>query len=94
MIRLPDFVTEKDFAWAVENASKKKKMDCLSAEFLTVDEGLCVQIMHFDPFDDEPATIEIMDAYLKENGCINDVNDKRLHHEVYMSDARKVAPEK
>lgn len=94
VIRLPDFITERDFAWAVEAASKKKKMDCSSAEFLTVDEGLCVQIMHLGPFDDEPATIKIMDTYLKQHGYVNDINDKRLHHEIYMSDARKTAPEK
>ena len=94
IIRLPDFVTEKDFTWAVETATKKKKLDCFSAEFLTIDEGLCVQIMHLGPFDDEPATVAIMDAYLAENGYVNDLTDTRLHHEIYMSDARKVAPEK
>lgn len=94
VIRLPDFVTEKDFAWAVESASKKKKLDCSSAEFLTVEEGLCVQIMHLGPFDDEPATVAIMDAYLEEKGYVNDITEERLHHEIYLSDARKVAPEK
>lgn len=94
VIRLPDFVTRKDFDWAVETASKKKKIDCSSAEFFTVEEGLCVQIMHHGPFDDEPATVEIMDKYLEENGYVNDLSQTRLHHEIYMSDAQKVAPEK
>ena len=94
VIRLPDFITEKDFSWAVQTATEKKKMDCSSAEFLTVDEGLCVQIMHLGSFDSEPATVALMDDYLKEQGYVNDLNDKRLHHEIYMSDARKVAPEK
>lgn len=94
VIRLPDFVTEKDFKWAVETAEKKKKLDCSSAEFLTVDEGLCVQIMHIGAFDDEPKTVAIMDKFLEDNGYENDMNDKRLHHEIYMSDARKVSPEK
>ena len=94
VIRLPDFVSEKDLEWAKETATKKKKIDCSSAEFLTVDEGLCVQIMHLGAFDDEPATIAIMDNYIRENGYINDLTDKRLHHEIYLSDARKVAPEK
>ena len=94
VIRLPDFISEKDFNWAVETAAKKKKIDCSSAEFVTIDEGLCVQIMHMGPFDDEPATVKIMDEYIKENGYVNDMNGKRLHHEIYMSDARKVAPEK
>ena len=94
VIRLPDFVTKADFNWAVETATNKKKIDCSSAEFLTVDEGLCVQIMHEGPFDDEPATVAIMDEYIKANGYVNDITDKRLHHEIYMSDARKVPPEK
>ena len=94
VIRLPDFVTEKDFEWAAETAAKNKKIDCSSAEFLTVEEGLCVQIIHNGPFDDEPATVAIMDDYIKQNGYVNDINEKRLHHEIYMSDARKVAPEK
>ena len=94
MIRLPDFVTEKDFAWAVETATKKKGMDCSAAEFLTVDEGLCVQIMHIGAYDDEPASIALMDEYIRENGYANDFSRERLHHEIYLSDARKVAPEK
>lgn len=94
VIRLPDFVTEKDFKWAIETAEKKKKLDCSSAEFLTVYEGLCVQIMHIGAFDDEPKTVAVMDKFLEDNGYENDMNDKRFHHEIYMSDARKVAPEK
>lgn len=94
VIRLPDFVLEKDFKWAVEAVEKKKKLDCSSAEFLTVDEGLCVQIMHIGAFDNEPKTIAVMNKFLEDNGYENDMNDKRLHHEIYMSDARKVSPEK
>lgn len=94
VIRLPDFITEKDFAWAVQTATEKKKVDCSSAELLTIDEGLCVQIMHLGSFDLEPATVALMDEYLEEHGYVNDINEKRLHHEIYMSDARRVAPEK
>lgn len=94
VIRLPDFVTEKDFQWAVATASEKKKIGCSSAEFLTVDEGLCVQIMHVGSYDDEPATVALMDEYLVKNGYENDMRAGRLHHEIYLSDARKVAPEK
>ena len=94
VIRLPDFITKKDFEWAVETATKKKKLDCSSAEFMTIDEGLCVQIMHLGSFDDEPKTVALMDAYLEQNGYVNDVNRDRSHHEIYLSDARKVAPEK
>lgn len=94
VIRLPDFITKKDFDWAVETAAKKKKLDCSKAEFLTVDEGLCVQIMHIGPFDKEPATVAVMDRFLAENGFQNEFSNTRLHHEIYLSDARKVPPEK
>lgn len=94
VIRLPDFITEKDFAWSVQMATDKKKIDCSPAEFLTVDEGLCVQIMHLGSFDSEPATVAMMDDYLKEQGYENDINEQRMHHEIYMTDARRVAPEK
>ena len=94
VIRLPDFVTEADFRWAVETAAKKKKLDCSAAEFLTVDEGLCVQIMHIGPYDDEPATVAVMDRYLHENEYVNDLSETRLHHEIYLSDARKIEPAK
>ena len=91
---MPDFITRKDFDWAVEMAAKKKKLDCSMAEFLTVDEGLCVQIMHVGPFDNEPETVAVMDRFLAENGFQNDFSNTRLHHEIYLSDARKVPPEK
>ena len=94
VIRLPEFVTKEDFDWAVETATKKKKMDCSSAEFLTIEEGLCVQIMHLGSYDTEPETVALMDAYLQENGYENDINEQRLHHEIYLSDPRKAEPEK
>ena len=94
LIRLPDFVTERDFQWAAETATKKKGIDCSKAEFMTVAEGLCVQCMHLGPYDTEPATVARMDAYLKEAGYRNDFSHKRLHHEIYLSDARKTPPEK
>ena len=94
VIRLPDFITKKDFDWAVETAQKKKKIDCTSAEFLTLEEGLCVQMMHFGSFDDEPQSVSIINEYIENNGYENDINEKRLHHEIYLSDARKVPTEK
>lgn len=94
VIRLPDFVSEADFRWAVETASKKKKLDCSKAEFLPVDEGLCVQILHIGAFDDEPATVEQMNKFISEQGFVHDFSDTRLHHEIYLSDARKVPSEK
>ena len=94
VIRLPEFVKKKDFDWAVEEAARKKKLGGGVAEFLTIEEGLCVQIMHIGPFDHEPSTVALMDQYIAENGYANDMNENRLHHEIYLSDARKVAPEK
>ena len=94
VIRLPDFVTKTDFDWAVQTAAKKKHLDCSSAEFLTIEEGLCVQMMHVGSYDDEPASVAVMDEYLAQNGYANDLTAERLHHEIYISDPRKTAPEK
>ena len=94
VIRLPDFVTEKDLEWAKETAAKKKKLDCSSVEFLTIEEGLCVQIMHTGSYDNEPESVELMDRFIHENGCENDFGKNRLHHEIYLSDPRKTAPDK
>ena len=94
VIRLPDFVTCEVFDWAVQEATKKKKIDCSIAEYLQVDEGLCVQCLHVGSYDDEPATVEAMDAFAREQGYVIDLSQDRRHHEIYLSDARKVAPEK
>lgn len=93
-IRLPDFVTKADLDWAVEEATRKKKADYSKAEFLTYDEGLCVQCMHVGPYDDEPGTVASMHEYMDSQGYSLDITDRRLHHEIYLSDARRVAPEK
>jgi len=94
VIRLPDFVTKADFEWAIEEATRKKKMDFSKVEFLEIEEGLCVQCMHSGSYDDEPATVAAMDKFIADNGYENDISDTRRHHEIYLSDARKVAPEK
>jgi len=94
VIRVPDFVTENDFLWAVEEATKKKKKDFSSVKFITVKEGLCVQCMHNGSYDDEPATVGLMDSFIAENGYENDFSDTRLHHEIYLSDPRKTATDK
>ena len=93
-IRLPDFVTKADFDWAVEMAAAKKKADFSAARFETLEEGLCVQCMHIGSYDDEPATVALMEAFANEQGYASDFSDTRLHHEIYLSDARRVAPEK
>ncbi|MCM1253654.1 MAG: GyrI-like domain-containing protein [Clostridium sp.] len=94
VIRLPDFVTKEDFDWAIEEASHKKQKDFSKVEFLTYDEGLCVQCMHIGAYDDEPATVEMMHEFMRAEGYGLDITQKRLHHEIYLSDARKVAPER
>ncbi len=93
-IRLPDFVTKADFDWAVSEATAKKKTDFSKAEFLSVNEGLCVQCMHIGPYDDEPATVALMHEFMEQQGYRLDITDARRHHEIYLSDARKTAPEK
>ena len=93
-IRLPDFVSRADFDWAAAEAVRKKGIDTSMLEYLAVDEGLCVQAMHIGPYDDEPATVARMDAFVAANGLDNDFTDARWHHEIYLSDPRRVAPER
>ena len=94
LIRLPDFVTKADFDWAVAEATQKKKTGFSKVEFFTYNEGLCVQCMHIGSYDDEPATIELMHQYAEENGYEINITDTRYHHEIYLSDARRVPPER
>ena len=94
VIRLPDFVSEEEFKWAKEEATRKKKADFSKVQFFHYEEGLCVQCMHIGPYDDEPATVKQMDEYIAEQGYTNDFNEQRYHHEIYLSDVRKTAPEK
>ncbi len=89
VIRLPDFVSKEDFDWAVEEATKKKQMDLSKVEFFTYNEGLCVQCMHIGSYDNEPETLDKMHQFAEENQYCIDINDKRLHHEIYLSDPRK-----
>lgn len=89
VIRLPDFVTKKDFDWAIEEATNKKKQDFSKVEFLNYDEGVCVQCMHIGSYDNEPATVELMHRYMTENGYELDITGERLHHEIYLSDPRR-----
>lgn len=94
VIRLPDFVTKKDFEWAIKEATLKKKQDFSKVEFFTYDEGLCVQCMHIGPFDNEPKTVQLMHDFIEKNGYELDITNKRLHHEIYLSDARKISPDR
>lgn len=94
VIRLPEFVTQEEFHWAVQEATRKKKLDCSSAELLTIDEGICVQIMHLGSYDSEPESIALMHRYAEEQGYAIDMTNNRLHHEIYLSDPRRSVPEK
>ena len=94
LIRLPDFVTKAEFDWAVSEAERKKQTDFSKAEFLTYNEGLCVQCMHIGSYDSEPATVGLMHEFMEQHGYTLDISDSRFHHEIYLSDARKTAPEK
>ena len=94
VIRLPDFVTKEEFDWAVSEAENKKKADFSKVEFLTYNEGKCVQCMHIGPYDNEPGTIRLMREFAEEKGFATDVSEERLHHEIYLSDPRKCARER
>ena len=94
LIRLPDFVTRAEFDWAIAEATAKKKQDFSKVEFLTYKEGLCVQCMHLGSYDDEPATLRAMEEFAAKEGCAPDIGPERYHHEIYLSDARKVPPER
>ena len=93
LIRLPDFVTPEEFAWAIEEATVKKEMDFSAVEFLPYEEGLCVQCTHIGPYDDEPETVRQMEEYVREQGLEEDFSEYRYHHEIYLSDARRCKPE-
>ncbi len=94
VIRAPDFVTREDFDWAVDEASRKKGLDCSTAQFMAIEEGLCAQMLHVGPYDDEPESIALMDAFIAKNGCVNDFSEARRHHEIYLSDPRRTVPQK
>ena len=89
IIRLPDFVKKEDFNWAINEATRKKKQDFSKVEFFTYDEGICVQCMHVGSYDNEPATVNLMHEYMKQNGYELDITQDRYHHEIYLSDPRR-----
>ena len=94
MIRMPDFVTAADLEWARAEAAAKKKNDYSDVEYFRYDEGLCVQCMHIGSYDSEPETIAEMHAFMQKNGLEPDFSAVRRHHEIYLNDARRTAPEK
>lgn len=95
MIRQPEFVTEEVFEWAkVSLAKKKPQLDLSKSRFMRFTEGLCVQIMHKGPYDSEPESIMKLKRFAEDNGLTEDFSAERLHHEIYLSDPRKCAPER
>lgn len=94
MIRLPDFITEKDVQWAIREATRKKKMDFSLVEFFRYDEGLCVQCLHIGSYDDEPETIKSMEEFARSQGYEIAIDDIRRHHEIYLGDPRKTPVDK
>ena len=94
VIRVPDFVSRNDFEWALKEAEEKKKQDFSKVKLMSFEEGLTVQCMHYGPFDDEPATVAMMNEFIESQGYVSDFSDERMHHEIYLSDPRRTAPEK
>ncbi|MBF0580435.1 GyrI-like domain-containing protein [Erysipelotrichaceae bacterium RD49] len=94
MIRVPYFVNEQELDWAKSQALAKKKIDCSKVQLLDFKEGLCAQVLHVGSYDDEPATIQVLDDYIRQQGYMQDFNENRHHHEIYLSDPRRTAPEK
>ena len=92
MIRQPDFVTKEVFDLAMEMTKKKKPNKLLDdVVFGEIEEGMCVQMMHIGPYDDEYKSFEVMKEFIKDN---NLVIKSLAHREIYISDVRKTAPEK
>ena len=94
LIRLPEFATQEVFEWAVQEAARKKQQDFSAVKFFRWQEGLCVQCIHLGPYDDEPATVAVMDAYAAHQGYETDFGQERFHHEIYLSDPRRCKPER
>lgn len=94
LIRLPEFVTEADYVWAINEATRKKQQDFSKVEFLTYDEGECVQCMHLGAYDNEPATVQLMHEFMQKQGYVLDICNPRYHHEIYLSDPRRCAQDK
>ncbi|WMI79972.1 GyrI-like domain-containing protein [Anaerotignum sp. MB30-C6] len=91
MIRQPEFVTEEVFAQACEMVrAKKPHLDVKIARLAWFSEGLCVQCMHHGSFDDEPETLAEMKAFMEEEKLLSDLSQTRRHHEIYLSDPRKI----
>ena len=95
MIRQPDFVNEAVFLWARERLARKKpELNLDRARFWRWEEGLCAHLLHTGPYDAEPASIDRLEAFVREQGYEQDFTGGRRHHEIYLGDPRRTAPEK
>lgn len=94
MIRVPDFIQQKDVDWAKLEAARKKGMDCSGVKLMDLEEGLCAQIMHIGPYDAEPESLALLDRFIESNGYTKDLTSVRRHHELYLSDPRRCSPDK
>ncbi len=94
LIRVPDFVNNEDVEWAKKEVLRKKDIDCSLLNFMSICEGVCAQIMHIGPYDEEPTSLAAIESFLHSNGFVKDINEKRRHHEIYLSDPRKCRPDK
>lgn len=95
MIRQPEFVNQEVFEWALEESKKKKPLVDLShARLESFTEGLCAQMMHIGPYSQEPVSVQELHAFMEKNKLVNETGSERKHHEIYLSDPRRTAPEK
>lgn len=94
MIRQPSFVTPEVFAWAQQRLAHRKKLDVSGAHLEDITEGRCAQVMHLGPYDDEPATVARLEAFIASQGLRTDMAGRRAHHEIYLGDPRRTAPAK
>ncbi len=91
MIMQPEPVTQELFEVAVEEVRRKKDPPALDrARLEAYDEGLSAQIMHIGPYAEEAPTIERLHAFIEEQGC----RLRGKHHEIYLGDPRRTAPER
>lgn len=95
MIRQPGFVTPAVYDWALDECRRKKPaLDLSKARLKSFTEGFCVQMMHIGPYADEPRSVDLMQRFMAESGLVDQTGSERKHHEIYLSDPRKTAPEK
>jgi hypothetical protein len=94
MIRQPDFVTPEVFETIKAAVAKKKvELDLSLARLQKFPEGLCAQILHIGSYDDEPKSTAVLEQFIAASGYSADFSEKRRHHEIYLGDPRKTAPE-